>query len=73
MLRVICATLLLPSCQRLIIALLVGAAAFQCVQASVSRLFTASFSTESIEPTLIEGVLNRACADPVGVLQAAGI
>jgi hypothetical protein len=33
------------------------------------RMFTASFSTEAIEPKLIETALDRMCADPVGVLR----
>jgi hypothetical protein len=37
------------------------------------RTFTASFSTEFADPSLIESALNRMCEDPVGVLRTAGI
>lgn len=36
-----------------------------------SRTFTASFSTELIEPALIERALRRMCTDPVGLLESA--
>lgn len=33
------------------------------------RTFTATFSTESIDPALIDSALEKMCADPVGLLQ----